>query len=500
MNIVEISTAVEMAGKTMETDTLTVDNSLVSTVVRTLVGDECLDCIRKETFVTAKGKNKIVNVNKIEEGGSETVVTTGNFNLNPIRNSWTVPDVSKLEGVFQDNDADKNCSLYKEKSSDGNVTTVKISRHDESPIMRSIMPQMFGYDICPDASDIDLTGTMEYNPKTKETDIKGLSEINIKSGKLSTTMKTTVNDKCEVFPKEINTLYEKASGEFGTSDISIEFSKLDGSDDVNSINISKYVDGTKTCQSTAIINPSFTSKGEVCVQTDIANIWNDGETTNEKIIFFRDCINTVFAYRNADTSEKFTIVMNNGCVFLLEDEFITDPDEYPKRFPFNCRSIIDVDETFQSEFNFDYTISNVNFNNPNLDISKMYNYIAFGREYIKFMRMGCVENMNTRARMCTYTPFIVGNIDLFATKEFSDKYARVFRLCGFISGHWIMNYTASTRSSMEKTYDAFISCGMNEWENQITQYILETICGESTAKNIKNNMECIMNNLGIVLD
>ena len=110
--------------------------------------------------------------------------------------------------------------------------------------------------------------------------------------------------------------------------------------------------------------------------------------------------------------------------------------------------------------------------------------------------MGCVENMSTRAKMCTCTPFIVGNIDLFSTKEFAYKYARVFRLCGFISNHWIMRYTYDTFT----TYDAFMSSAMNEWQNNVSQYILETICGESTAKNIKNNMECIMNNLGIVLD
>ena len=118
--------------------------------------------------------------------------------------------------------------------------------------------------------------------------------------------------------------------------------------------------------------------------------------------------------------------------------------------------------------------------------------------------MGCVENMNTRAKMCTYTPFIVRNIDLFSTKEFADKYARVFRLCGFlcefISSHWVTRYTAPIAHEMKKTYDAFMSSAMNEWQNNISQYILETICGESTAKNIKNNMECIMNNLGIVLD
>ena len=63
-----------------------------------------------------------------------------------------------------------------------------------------------------------------------------------------------------------------------------------------------------------------------------------------------------------------------------------------------------------------------------------------------------------------------------------------------------MRYTAPTAHEMKKTYDAFMSSAMNEWQNNISQYILETICGESTAKNIKNNMECIMNNLGIVLD
>lgn len=494
MNITEITTAVRTAEQEISTETVTVDNSLVSTVVKTLVGDECLDCIRKrkETFVTAKGKNKIVNVNKIEENGAETVVVTGNSYLNPIRNAWTVPDVSKLKGVFQDNDEAISCSLNKEKSSDGNTTTVKISRHDSSPILRTIMPRMFGYDITPDAADIDLTGTMVYDDKTRETTIECSSEISIKSGKLSTNMNVMVNDACEVFPKEIKTLYEKVSGESGTSNITINFSEI------GNIDIVKYVDGEESCKSTATITPSLTDKGEIGVQTDISNTWSNGDVSNETIVFFRDSINTVFAYRNAETSETYTIVMNDGCVFLLEDEFVTGPSKYPKRFPFNCRSIIDVGETYQSEFNFDYTVTNVNFNSPSLDISKMYNYIAFGREYIKFMRMGCVENMGTRAKMCTYTPFIVGNIDLFSTKEFADKYARVFRLCGFISNHWIMRYT--TTHETKKTYDAFMSSAMNEWQNNVSQYILETICGESTAKNIKNNMECIMNNLGIVLD
>lgn len=492
MNITEISTAVKTAEQEISTETITVDNSLVSTVVKTLVGDECLDCIRKETFVTAKGKNKIVNVNKIEENGAETVVVTGNSYLNPIRNAWTVPDVSRLEGVFQDNDEEIPCSLHKEKTSDGNSTTVKISRHDSSPILRTIMPRMFGYDITPDAADIDLTGTMVYDDKTGETNIECSSEISIKSGKLSTTMNVIINDACELFPKEIKTLYEKASGESGTSNITINFSEI------GNIDIVKYVDGEESCKSTATITPSLTDKGEIGVQTDISNVWSNGDVSNETIVFFRDSINTVFAYRNTETSETYTIVMNDGCVFLLEDEFVTCPSKYPKRFPFNCRSIIDVDETYQSEFNFDYTVTNVNFNSPSLDISKMYNYIAFGREYIKYMRMGCVENMGTRAKMCTYTPFIVGNIDLFSTKEFADKYARVFRLCGFISNHWIMRYT--TTHETKKTYDAFMSSAMNEWQNNVSQYILETICGESTAKNIKNNMECIMNNLGIVLD
>lgn len=492
MNITEITTAVKTAEQEISTETITVDNSLVSTVVKTLVGDECLDCIRKETFVTAKGKNKIVNVNKIEENGAETVVVTGNSCLNPIRNAWTVPDVSKLKGVFQDNDEVISCSLNKEKSSDGNTTTVKISRHDSSPILRTIMPRMFGYDITPDAADIDLTGTMVYDDKTGETNIECSSEISIKSGKLSTNMNVMVNDACEVFPKEIKTLYEKVSGESGTSNITINFSET------GNIDIVKYVDGEESCKSTATITPSFTDRGEIGVQTDISNVWSNGDASNETIVFFRDSVNTVFAYRNVETSETYTIVMNDGCVFLLEDEFVTGPSKYPKRFPFNCRSIIDVDETYQSEFNFDYTVTNVNFNSPSLDISKMYNYIAFGREYIKYMRMGCVENMGTRAKMCTYTPFIVGNIDLFSSKEFADKYARVFRLCGFISNHWIMRYT--TTHETKKTYDAFMSSAMNEWQNNVSQYILETICGESTAKNIKNNMECIMNNLGIVLD
>ena len=492
MNITEITTAVKTAEQEISTETITVDNSLVSTVVKTLVGDECLDCIRKETFVTAKGKNKIVNVNKIEENGAETVVVTGNSCLNPIRNAWTVPDVSKLKGVFQDNDEVISCSLNKEKSSDGNTTTVKISRHDSSPILRTIMPRMFGYDITPDAADIDLTGTMVYDDKTGETNIECSSEISIKSGKLSTNMNVMVNDACEVFPKEIKTLYEKVSGESGTSNITINFSET------GNIDIVKYVDGEESCKSTATITPSFTDRGEIGVQTDISNVWSNGDASNETIVFFRDSVNTVFAYRNVETSETYTIVMNDGCVFLLEDEFVTGPSKYPKRFPFNCRSIIDVDETYQPEFNFDYTVTNVNFNSPSLDISKMYNYIAFGREYIKYMRMGCVENMGTRAKMCTYTPFIVGNIDLFSSKEFADKYARVFRLCGFISNHWIMRYT--TTHETKKTYDAFMSSAMNEWQNNVSQYILETICGESTAKNIKNNMECIMNNLGIVLD
>ena len=492
MNITEITTAVKTAEQEISTETITVDNSLVSTVVKTLVGDECLDCIRKETFVTAKGKNKIVNVNKIEENGAETVVVTGNSCLNPIRNAWTVPDVSKLEGVFQDNDEEIPCSLHKEKTSDGNTTTVKISRHDSSPILRTIMPRMFGYDITPDAADIDLTGTMVYDDKTGETNIECSSEISIKSGKLSTNMNVMVNDACEVFPKEIKTLYEKVSGESGTSNITINFSET------GNIDIVKYVDGEESCKSTATITPSFTDRGEIGVQTDISNVWSNGDASNETIVFFRDSVNTVFAYRNVETSETYTIVMNDGCVFLLEDEFVTGPSKYPKRFPFNCRSIIDVDETYQPEFNFDYTVTNVNFNSPSLDISKMYNYIAFGREYIKYMRMGCVENMGTRAKMCTYTPFIVGNIDLFSSKEFADKYARVFRLCGFISNHWIMRYT--TTHETKKTYDAFMSSAMNEWQNNVSQYILETICGESTAKNIKNNMECIMNNLGIVLD
>lgn len=492
MNITEISTAVKTAEQEISTETVTVDNSLVSTVVKTLVGDECLDCIRKETFVTAKGKNKIVNVNKIEENGAETVVVTGNSCLNPIRNAWNVPDVSKLKGVFQDNDEEIPCSLNKEKSSDGNTTTVKISRHDSSLYLRTIMPRMFGYDITPDASDIDLTGTMVYDDTIGETNIECSSEISIKSGKLSTNMNVMVNDACEVFPKEIKTLYEKVSGESGTSNITINFSET------GNIDIVKYVDGEESCKSTATITPSFTDRGEIGVQTDISNVWSNGDVSNETIVFFRDSINTVFAYRNVETSETYTIVMNDGCVFLLEDEFVTGPSKYPKRFPFNCRSIIDVDETYQSEFNFNYTVTNVNFNSPSLDISKMYNYIAFGREYIKYMRMGCVENMGTRAKMCTYTPFIVGNIDLFSTKEFAYKYARVFRLCGFISNHWIMRYT--TTHETKKTYDAFMSSAMNEWQNNVSQYILETICGESTAKNIKNNMECIMNNLGIVLD
>ena len=491
MNITEISTAVRTAEQEISTETITVDNSLVSTVVKTFVGDdECLDCIRKETFVTAKGKNKIVNVNKIEENGAETVVVTGNSGLNPIRNAWNVPDVSKLKGVFQDNDEAISCSLNKEKSSDGNTTTVKISRHDSSQYLRTIMPRMFGYDITPDASDIDLTGTMVYDDTIGETNIECFSEISIKSGKLSTNMNVMVNDACEVFPKEIKTLYEKVSGESGTSNITINFSET------GNIDIVKYVDGEESCKSTATITPSFTDRGEIGVQTDISNVWSNGDASNETIVFFRDSVNTVFAYRNVETSETYTIVMNDGCVFLLEDEFVTGPSKYPKRFPFNCRSIIDVDETYQSEFNFNYTVTNVNFNSPSLDISKMYNYIAFGREYIKFMRMGCVENMGTRAKMCTYTPFIVGNIDLFSTKEFAYKYARVFRLCGFISNHWIMRYTYDTFT----TYDAFMSSAMNEWQNNVSQYILETICGESTAKNIKNNMECIMNNLGIVLD
>lgn len=490
MNITEITTAVKTAEQEISTETITVDNSLVSTVVKTLVGDECLDCIRKETFVTAKGKNKIVNVNKIEENGAETVVVTGNSCLNPIRNAWNVPDVSKLKGVFQDNDEEIPCSLNKEKSSDGNTTTVKISRHDSSQYLRTIMPRMFGYDITPDASDIDLTGTMVYDDTIGETNIECSSEISIKSGKLSTNMNVMVNDACEVFPKEIKTLYEKVSGESGTSNITINFSET------GNIDIVKYVDGEESCKSTATITPSFTDRGEIGVQTDISNVWSNGDASNETIVFFRDSVNTVFAYRNVETSETYTIVMNDGCVFLLEDEFVTGPSKYPKRFPFNCRSIIDVDETYQSEFNFDYTVTNVNFNSPSLDISKMYNYIAFGREYIKYMRMGCVENMGTRAKMCTCTPFIVGNIDLFSTKEFAYKYARVFRLCGFISNHWIMRYAYDTFT----TYDAFMSSAMNEWQNNVSQYILETICGESTAKNIKNNMECIMNNLGIVLD
>lgn len=496
MNITEISTAVRTAEQEISTETITVDNSLVSTVVKTLVGDECLDCIRKETFVTAKGKNKIVNVNKIEENGAETVVVTGNSCLNPIRNAWNVPDVSKLKGVFQDNDEEIPCSLNKEKSSDGNTTTVKISRHDSSLYLRTIMPRMFGYDITPDASDIDLTGTMVYDDTIGETNIECSSEISIKSGKLSTNMNVMVNDACEVFPKEIKTLYEKVSGESGTSNITINFSET------GNIDIVKYVDGEESCKSTATITPSFTDRGEIGVQTDISNVWSNGDASNETIVFFRDSVNTVFAYRNVETSETYTIVMNDGCVFLLEDEFVTGPSKYPKRFPFNCRSIIDVDETYQSEFNFNYTVTNVNFNSPSLDISKMYNYIAFGREYIKYMRMGCVENMGTRAKMCTCTPFIVGNIDLFSTKEFAYKYARVFRLCGFISNHWIMRYNSASSGTheMKKTYDAFMSSAMNEWQNNVSQYILETICGESTAKNIKNNMECIMNNLGIVLD
>lgn len=496
MNITEISTAVRTAEQEISTETITVDNSLVSTVVKTLVGDECLDCIRKETFVTAKGKNKIVNVNKIEENGAETVVVTGNSCLNPIRNAWNVPDVSKLKGVFQDNDEEIPCSLNKEKSSDGNTTTVKISRHDSSLYLRTIMPRMFGYDITPDASDIDLTGTMVYDDTIGETNIECSSEISIKSGKLSTNMNVMVNDACEVFPKEIKTLYEKVSGESGTSNITINFSET------GNIDIVKYVDGEESCKSTATITPSFTDRGEIGVQTDISNVWSNGDASNETIVFFRDSVNTVFAYRNVETSETYTIVMNDGCVFLLEDEFVTGPSKYPKRFPFNCRSIIDVDETYQSEFNFNYTVTNVNFNSPSLDISKMYNYIAFGREYIKYMRMGCVENMDTRAKMCTCTPFIVGNIDLFSTKEFAYKYARVFRLCGFISNHWIMRYNSASSGTheMKKTYDAFMSSAMNEWQNNVSQYILETICGESTAKNIKNNMECIMNNLGIVLD
>lgn len=496
MNITEITTAVKTAEQEISTETITVDNSLVSTVVKTLVGDECLDCIRKETFVTAKGKNKIVNVNKIEENGAETVVVTGNSCLNPIRNAWNVPDVSKLKGVFQDNDEEIPCSLNKEKSSDGNTTTVKISRHDSSLYLRIIMPRMFGYDITPDASDIDLTGTMVYDDTIGETNIECSSEISIKSGKLSTNMNVMVNDACEVFPKEIKTLYEKVSGESGTSNITINFSET------GNIDIVKYVDGEESCKSTATITPSFTDRGEIGVQTDISNVWSNGDASNETIVFFRDSVNTVFAYRNVETSETYTIVMNDGCVFLLEDEFVTGPSKYPKRFPFNCRSIIDVDETYQSEFNFNYTVTNVNFNSPSLDISKMYNYIAFGREYIKYMRMGCVENMGTRAKMCTCTPFIVGNIDLFSTKEFAYKYARVFRLCGFISNHWIMRYNSASSGTheMKKTYDAFMSSAMNEWQNNVSQYILETICGESTAKNIKNNMECIMNNLGIVLD
>ena len=501
MNITEISTAVRTAEKEILTETITVDNSLVSTVVKTLIGDdECdewLDCIRKETFVTAKGKNKIINVNKIEENDTETVVVTGSSNLNLIRNTWTVPDISKLEGVFQNNVEEIPCSLYKENTRDGNTSTVKISRHDSSPILRTIIPRMFGYDIVPDASDIDLTGIMTYDAETGETDIECFSEVNIKSGKLSTTMNVTVNDACELFLKEIKTLYEKASGESGTSNITINFSEI------GNIDIVKYVDGKESCKSTATITPSLTDKGAICVQTDISNIWRNGDVFNETIVFFRDCTNTVFAYRNVETSEKYTIVMNNGCVFLLEDEFVTDATQYPKRFPFNCRPIIDVDETYQSEVDYtmlDYTITNVNFNSPSLDISKMYNYIAFGREYIKYMRMGCVENMGTRAKMCTYTPFIVGNIDLFSTKEFVDKYARVFRLCGFISGHWVMQYTAPTTYEMKNAHDVFKASVMNEWQNNVSQYILETICGESTAKNIKNNMECIMNNLGIVLD
>lgn len=496
MNITEIATAVKTAEQEISTETITVDNSLVSTVVKTLVGDECLDCIRKETFVTAKGKNKIVNVNKIEENGAETVVVTGNSCLNPIRNAWNVPDVSKLKGVFQDNDEEIPCSLNKEKSSDGNTTTVKISRHDSSQYLRIIMPRMFGYDITPDASDIDLTGTMVYDDTIGETNIECSSEISIKSGKLSTNMNVMVNDACEVFPKEIKTLYEKVSGESGTSNITINFSET------GNIDIVKYVDGEESCKSTATITPSFTDRGEIGVQTDISNVWSNGDASNETIVFFRDSVNTVFAYRNVETSETYTIVMNDGCVFLLEDEFVTGPSKYPKRFPFNCRSIIDVDETYQSEFNFNYTVTNINFNSPSLDISKMYNYIAFGREYIKYMRMGCVENMGTRAKMCTCTPFIVGNIDLFSTKEFAYKYARVFRLCGFISNHWIMRYNSASSGTheMKKTYDAFMSSAMNEWQNNVSQYILETICGESTAKNIKNNMECIMNNLGIVLD
>lgn len=500
MNITEIMTAVKTAEeKKILTETVTVDNSLVSTVVKTLVGDECLDCIRRETFVTAKGKNKIVNVNKIEENGSETVITTGNSNLNPIRNSWTVPDMSKLEGVFKDNDEAIPCSLNKEKSRDGNTTTVKISRHDSSPILRTIIPRMFGHDITPDASDIDLTGTMTYDAKTGETDIKGSSKIDIKSGKLSTNMNVVVNSACELFPKEINTIYEKASGESGTSNISINFTKTDGA---GTIDVVKYIDGEESCKSTATITPSLTDKGEIRVQTDISNTWNgNGVVSNERIVFFRDFINTVFAYTNVETSEKYTIVMNDGCVFLLEDEFVNNTTEYPKRFPFNSRSIIDVSETHKLEFNFDYSATNVNFNSPSLDISKMYNYIAFGREYIKYMRMGCVENMSTRAKMCTYTPFIVGNIDLFSTKEFADKYARVFRLCGFISNHWIMRIsTAHHENEMKKSHYLFMTSVMNEWQNNVSQYILETICGESTANNIKNNMECIMNNLDIVLD
>ena len=321
MNITEITTAVRTAEQEISTETVTVDNSLVSTVVKTLVGDECLDCIRKETFVTAKGKNKIVNVNKIEENGAETVVVTGNSCLNPIRNAWNVPDVSKPKGVFQDNDEEIPCSLNKEKSSDGNTTTVKISRHDSSQYLRTIMPRMFGYDITPDASDIDLTGTMVYDDKTGETNIERSSEISIKSGKLSTNMNVMVNDACEVFPKEIKTLYKKVSGESGTSNITINFSET------GNIDIVKYVDGEESCKSTATITPSLTDKGEIGVQTDISNTWSNGDVSNETIVFFRDSINTVFAYRNVETSETYTIVMNDGCVFLLEDEFVTGPSK-----------------------------------------------------------------------------------------------------------------------------------------------------------------------------
>lgn len=507
MTITEITTGVNMENErqTSQTTTITVDNSLVSTVTKTFTTKkDHFVCDRKETFVTAKGKNKIVNVNKIEENDSISVTTTGNVNLDPIVNTWTVSDISKLEGVFHDNSDDINCCLHKETNNEDNKYTVKISRHDESPIIRTIMPRMFGYDICPDASDIELTGERYINLETGETDIKAISEINIKSGRLTTTMNTTVNNQCQVFPKSINTIYDKASGESGTSDISIEFSKLDGSD-VNLIDIVRYIDNEKACDIKATLIPSFTNNGGIRVQTDITTSWTNSTPINETIVFFRDSINTGFAYRNDSTSEEYTIVMNTGSVFLLENKFVTDPTQYPKRFPFNTRSIIDVDETIMSEYDFDYTISNVNFNNPNLDISKMHNYIAFGREYIKFGRMGCVENMSTRARLCSYTPFIVENIDLFANKEFSDKYARIFRLCGFISGHWVMQHStdtdvAKTYNTMEKAYKAFLSCGINEWQNRVTHYILETICGESTAKNIKNNMECIMTNLDIVLD